>query len=160
MALKQEMSVLKQTLRHLEQGSNPSPSPAPRPPSKTLSITDIIGTSLAQQRSQSVASPSTPGHSLVVNISHSVDQSDADMTDDREDSLQGLLQPLGVEAGGGLSSSGRVRGALGPLLLEAENVMTNPMFGMDVHGMSVPATPSVPAPQLIPAVAPQQVGFF
>ena len=55
-------------------------------------------------------------------------------------------------------SGGSMQGALDPLLLEAQNVMTNPMFGMDAHGMSVPATPTTPAPRLLQAVALQQVG--
>ncbi len=57
--------------------------------------------------------------------------------------------------------SGGVRGVHGllePLLLEAETVMTNPVFlDADLTGVSVPATPSSPAPPLLQAVALQQV---
>lgn len=48
-------------------------------------------------------------------------------------------------------------GALDPLLLEAEHVMTNPMFGMDAQATSVPATPITPAPRLLQALPSQQV---
>lgn len=68
---------------------------------------------------------------------------------------------VGDSAGDGpgdsAGTSGMGQGALDPLLLEAETVMTNPMFGMDAAGPTVPATPSTPAPQLLQAVALQQV---
>ena len=84
-------------------------------------------------------------------------------------SLEDMYQVLNVETGDHVGNSagdgpadsagtsGMGQGALDPLLLEAEKVMTNPMFGMDAAGPTVPATPSTPAPQLLQAVALQQV---
>ena len=165
LVLVQEINALRQTVKRLEQGRSPSPphAPALQPPFSTLSITDIIGSSLAQQRSQSVASPSTPAHSPLVNNTNSVSSttSDANNRADRGYGLEQLYHTLCLEAGDtaedGASTSVTGQGALDPLLLEAEKVMTNPMFGMDAAGTSVPATPSVPAPQLMQAVALQQV---
>jgi len=54
-----------------------------------------------------------------------------------------------------------VHGGLEPLLLEANSVVTNPVFlEGDFPGLSVPATPNAPAPRLLQAVASQQVSLL
>lgn len=54
-----------------------------------------------------------------------------------------------------------VHGGLEPLLLEANSVVTNPVFlEGDFPGVSVPAAPNAPAPRLLQAVASQQVSLL
>lgn len=80
---------------------------------------------------------------------------DARTSHGRESStFRGPHAPI-YEDEGTVERSGSLQHALDPLLLEAENVMTNPMFGMDVQGVSVPATPNTPAPQQLQAVTLQ-----
>ncbi len=60
----------------------------------------------------------------------------------------------------GVAGGWSVHGGLEPLLLEVNSVVTNPVFlEGDFPGVSVPATPSAPAPRLLQAVASQQVSL-
>ena len=52
------------------------------------------------------------------------------------------------------------QGRLEPLLLDAEHVMTNPVFlDSELNSASVPVTPNAPAPRLLQALALQQVSM-
>ena len=194
-----EINDLRQTVARLETARASSQSQSLdglQPPFNTLSITDIVGNSLAQQPSQSVASPATPGHSPLTNVNSSSDSgrdvdnslnmeyssrrprfqsppgnvNDAVSASDAEDGVgrghstdDSDVLPVGASH---VSPSGGRPGALDPLLLEAEHVISNPMFGMDAQGMSVPATPSSPAlptspaASLLQAVALQQASLM
>ena len=157
--MKQEIVELREIVQRLRQDRPPSlpQSPAPQPPVNALSIADTVYHTLAQQRSQAVASPSTPSHSPWVNPSaSSMGSSHTHASGGRGLSdFSGSHTLLFGGEGRDDQFEGGIPGALDPLLLEAANVMTNPMFGMDGQGMSVPATPT---PQLLQAVALQQVG--
>lgn len=152
---------MNETVHSLEGGRPTSPSQVSTSRSlfNTLSITEVAASALAQQRSQAVASPSTPSHTGPwVNPSpSSMGSSDAsiNLSGGLSSVRDSQAQSSGVDST--VEQSGSTQHALDPLLLEAENVMTNPMFGMDAQGASVPATPSTPASQLQPAVALQQV---
>ena len=158
----QEIDELRDTVQRLRQHRNPSPpqSPIAQAPVDALNIANAVYPTLAQQRSQAIASPSTPSHPPWVNTStRSIDSSHTDASVGT--GLDGVseLHALVFESEGKDEQlEGATEGALDPLLLEAENVMTNPMFGMEGPGMSVPATPtSTTAPRLLQAVALQQV---
>lgn len=152
---------MNETVHSLKGGRPTSPSqvPTPQPLFNTLSITEVAASTLAQQRSQAVASPSTPSHiGQWVNPSpSSLGSSDASTNFGKGLSTVRGSQAQSSGADSMVEQSGSTQHALDPLLLEAENVMTNPMFGMDAQGASVPATPSTPAPQLLQAGALQQV---
>ena len=156
--LKQEIKQLRETVLSLEgaRPTSPSQAPTPQPLFNTLSLTEVAASSIAQQRSQAVASPATASHTgpWVNNPapSSSMGSSEASTSQGRGPEAQAS------EVDSTVQQSDNIQHALGPLLLEAENVMTNPMFGMDAQGASVPATPKSPAPQLLQAVALQQVG--
>ena len=141
---------------------SPPQSPDPQPPVNALSTTDAVPPNLAQPQSQAVASPSTPSHSPWVNTSaNSVNSSNTSIiaNDGRGLSNFNGSHALFFEAEGEDDQfEGGIQGALDPLLLQAANVMTNPMFGMDGQGTSVPPTPTIPAPRLLQAVALQHVG--
>ena len=154
--LKQEIKQLRETVLSLEgaRPTGPSQAPTPQPLFNTLSLTEIAASSIAQQRSQAVASPATPSHAGPWGNSapsSSMGSSEASTSLGRGSEAQTS------EVDSTVQQSGNIQHALDPLLLEAENVMTNPMFGMDAQGASVPATPKSPAPQLLQAVALQQV---
>lgn len=162
LVLKQEIDQLRETVQRLRQDTPPSPpqSPAPQHAVDALSIADAAYPTLAQKRSQAVASPSTPSHSPWIHASaSSMGSSHTNASGERGLSVFSGSHALAFEAEGkGGQFEGGIQAALEPLLLEAANVMTNPMFGMDGQGMSVPATPTAPAPRLLQAVALQQVG--
>ena len=161
--LKQEIDQSRENVRQMRQDGDPRPpqSPGSQPPVNALNIADNVYPTLAQQQSQAVVSPSTPSHSIWVNTSaSSVSSSHTNASSGRGLSNFNGSHALFFEAEGKDDQfEGDIQGALDPLLLEAANVMTNPMYGMDGHGMSVPATPTTPAPRLLQAVALQQVGF-
>lgn len=159
---KQEIDELRETVQRLRQHRNPSPpqSPVAQAPLDALNTADAAYPALAQQQSQAIASPSTPSHTPWVNTStRSIDSSHTDASGGRELSNVSALHALVFEPEGKDDQlEGGSGGTLDPLLLEAENVMTNPMFGMEGPEMSVPATPTTTtAPRLLQAVALQQV---
>ena len=162
LVLKQEISQLREIVQRMRQDRplSPSQSPDPQPPVNALSTTDAVH--LAQQQSQAVASPSTPSHSPWVNTSaSSVDSSHTSTIGNGGRGLSNFngSHALFFEAEGNDDQfEDGIQGAPDPLLLQAANVMTNPMFGMDGQGASVPHTPTIPAPRLLQAVALQHVG--
>ena len=160
----QEIDELRETVQRLRQHRSPSPpqSPIAQAPLDALNPADAVYHTLTQQQSQAIASPSTPSHPPWVNTStRSIDSSHTDASVGRGRGLDGVskLHALVFESAAKDDQlDGGTEGALDPLLLEAENVMTNPMFGMEGPGMSVPATPTTTtAPRLLQAVALQQV---
>lgn len=158
---KQEVDELRETIQRLRQHRNPSPSQSSiaQPPVDSLNIADALHPTLAQQRSQAIASPSTPSYTPWVNTSiRSIGSSLTDASVGRGLSSVSGLHALVFESDRNDDQvEGGIEGALDPLLLEAENVVTNPMFCMEGHGTSVPATPTTTAPRLLQAVALQQV---
>lgn len=164
LVLKQEISHLREIVQRMRQDRPLSlpQSPEPQPPVNALSTTDAVPPNLAQQQSQAVVSPSTPSHSPWVSTSaNSVNSNNTSIiaNDGRGLSNFNGSHALFFEAEGEDDQfEGGFQGALDPLLLQAANVMTNPMFGMDGQGTSVPPTPTIPAPRLLQAVALQHVG--
>ena len=160
--MKQEIDQLKDTVQRLRQDRPPSQpqSPTPQHEANAVSVADAVYPTLAQQQSQAVASPSTPSHGPWVNTSvSSMASNHTNASGGRGLSNFSESHALTFEAEGEDDQfEGGIQGALDPLLLEAANVMTNPMFGMDGQGISVPATPTTPAPRLLQALALQQVG--
>lgn len=159
---KQEADELRETVQRLRQHRNRSPlqSPIAQAPVDALNPADAVYPTLAQQGSQAIVSPATPSHPPWVNTStRSIDSSHTDASVGRGlSSVSGLHALVFESEGKDDQVEGGLNGALDPLLLEAENVMTNPMFGMEGPGISVPATPTTTtAPRLLQAVALQQV---